>query len=328
MTPDRATVLHVLGADLPDLSGPVRALRAGELVVFPTETVYGLGANALDAGAVARIFAAKGRPAGNPLIVHVADPAGGGETVAMWTQAAQTLADAFWPGPLTLVLPKHERVPAIVTAGGATVAVRCPDHPVARALISLAGVPVAAPSANPSGAVSATRVAHLAPSVVRAASWILDAGPCRGGIESTVLDLTTTVPTVLRPGLISRDSLSHVIGRVDGPANRAAVDAARSPGLVGRHYAPSARVVLVDGAPLPARPVRLSAWLTSRRPPRAPERVRIVDMPETPEAYARVLYDALQRLDAEHIETVFVDMPPETAEWEAIRDRLRRAALG
>ncbi|MFP5503974.1 MAG: L-threonylcarbamoyladenylate synthase, partial [Candidatus Sericytochromatia bacterium] len=224
-------------------------LRAGALVAFPTETVYGLGANALDPAAVAKIFEAKGRPATNPLIAHVADAAMARQVVASWPESAQKLADAFWPGPLTLVLPKRPEVPDAVTAGLGSVGVRVPAHPVALALIREAGVPVAAPSANPYMAVSPTRAEHVARGLGDKVAMILDGGPAEVGLESTVLDLTRPVPTVLRPGGLPIARLREVLGEVDllghlAPEGDVPLP---SPGLARRHYAPRARVRLAAG---------------------------------------------------------------------------------
>src|SRR5690348_13744143 len=201
-------------ANLEAIAEAARILRAGGLVAFPTETVYGLGANALDASAVARIFAAKGRPANNPLIIHIADASDVRKVVADWPESAGRLAERFWPGPLTLVLPRCDAVPDAVTAGGPTVAVRVPAHPVAQALVRAAGVPIAAPSANRSMELSPTRAEHVLRGLDGRIDVLLDGGPTAGGIESTVLDLTATPPRLLRPGLIGVAELEAVLGRV------------------------------------------------------------------------------------------------------------------
>src|SRR3954471_20812316 len=224
-------------------------ITRGGLVAFPTETVYGLGADATNAAAVAGIFSAKGRPSYNPLIVHVADVTSASQYVTSWPDAAQTLVHRFWPGPLTIVLPKSARIPDIVTAGLPTVGIRIPNHPVALALIRAAGVPLAAPSANRSMHVSPTLGEHVAASLGAAPDLILDAGPVSVGIESTVLDLSTGVPTVLRPGMISIDDLRQVLGRVEVASGHAAEGAARpSPGMMDRHYSPAARLMVVEPA--------------------------------------------------------------------------------
>lgn len=225
------------------------ALRAGELVAFPTETVYGLGANALDADAVAKIFAAKGRPGDNPLIVHVAHAADIEPLTTGLTSLARRLLEAFAPGPLTLILPRSAHVPDIVTAGLDTVAVRIPAHPVARRLIELAGLPVAAPSANTSGRPSPTRAWHVEEDFSGLIPYIIDGGSCEFGLESTVLDLTDETPTILRPGAITQDMIDSVIGKRSDHARKqghASARAPKSPGMKYRHYAPKARLVICN----------------------------------------------------------------------------------
>jgi L-threonylcarbamoyladenylate synthase len=314
-------------------------LRAGELVAFPTETVYGLGAHALDADAVARIFAAKGRPAWNPVIVHVADADAARPLVAEWPARAQRLADACWPGPLTLVLRKHPVVPDVVTAGTDTVAVRVPAHPVALALLREAGVPVAAPSANRFTELSPTTAAHVAAGLGDRVAIVLDGGPCDVGIESTVLDLTGPVPTVLRTGVLDADTLAGILGEPVAVAARRVVDddeARASPGMVARHYAPRATVWLVDEAgqreadgavhALRARTpdVRIGAlaigdgWAPA-------DATHVRRLPGDPEGYARALYAALHELDAVGCAVVVVGEPPATGRWAGVHDRLTRA---
>jgi len=228
------------------------ALQDGELVAFPTETVYGLGANALDAGAVAKIFAAKGRPGDNPLIVHVAQPADIEPLTTGLTPVARRLLAAFAPGPLTLILPRSPLVPDIVTAGLETVAVRIPAHPVARRLIELAGVPIAAPSANKSGRPSPTRAWHVEEDFTGLVPFIIDGGPCEFGLESTVLDLTEASPVILRPGAVTQDMIDAVLGTPpDKQPNQRnqephSARAPKSPGMKYRHYAPRARLIICD----------------------------------------------------------------------------------
>lgn len=319
----------------PDLDGPAEAIRSGQLVVFPTETVYGLGANALDSAAVQRIFQAKGRPASNPLIVHVADIDQARRLAVHWPETAQLLTERFWPGPLTIVLRKSSCVPDAVTAEGATVALRCPGHSVALQLVRESGVPIAAPSANLSGYLSPTQVAHLAPEIVAAAAWIVDGGPCHGGIESTVLDLDSHPPAILRHGLIGSKVLAEALG-IDlqhGPPRNE--DPPRSPGLLLRHYAPSCPVALVESGTDPDAVLdRMSlhryskvAYLMVHRAEAPQPAIRLVAMPDNPELYARVLYDTLHQIDAERFDVIVVEMPPDTSEWNAIRDRLQRASI-
>ena len=234
-----------------EIARAAEALRAGDLVAFPTETVYGLGADATNGRAVAKIFEAKGRPRFNPLIVHVADRATA-ERIATLTAKARRLADAFWPGPLTLVLPRRERaeISELVSAGLDTIGVRVPGHPIAHALLKAAGVPVAAPSANVSGHVSPTEAAHVAADLGDRVAMILDAGPTEHGLESTVVDATGEQIALLRPGAVTREAIEAVLGepivRVgeSAPGDEAAADQPRSPGQLASHYAPRARVRL------------------------------------------------------------------------------------
>lgn len=316
-------------------------LRAGRLVAFPTETVYGLGANALDPDAVRGIFRAKGRPVTNPLIVHVADAMQIANVAADWPEAARRLAERFWPGPLSLVLPKKPDVPDEVTAGGPTVAVRCPNHPIAQALIRAAGVPLAAPSANPSTELSPTRAEHVLKGLDGRIDLILDGGPCPGGIESTVVDVTGDAVRVLRPGPITVPMLEEVVGKV-GPASRGCEPpggAARSPGQMAKHYSPRAELLLFAEAwPLMDEEVQWCLMAGKKvgtlefGEPVKPssrergERLVCVWMPTHPDAYAAKLYDALHYLDGQGVDRVLVEMPPDTPEWAAVRDRLTRAA--
>lgn len=227
-----------------------QALRSGELVAFPTETVYGLGANALDAHAVSKIFSAKGRPADNPLIVHVAAPEEIEALIAESSETAKILLEAFSPGPLTLVLPRSSNVSDIITAGLDTVAVRIPAHETARRLISLAGVPVAAPSANRSGKPSPTRAWHVLEDMNGLIPYIIDDGPCEYGLESTVLDLTGSEPVILRPGAVTAAQIMERTGILVTESIEAAGEAVvpRSPGMKYRHYAPEAKVWIANGA--------------------------------------------------------------------------------
>ncbi|MDB5097094.1 MAG: hypothetical protein JWM80_1515 [Cyanobacteria bacterium RYN_339] len=302
-----------------------RILRAGGLVAFPTETVYGLGANALDEQAVARIYAAKGRPSGNPLIVHVADAAMARQVAAEWPDAAERLATACWPGPLTLVLRRGPHIPASVTAGLPAVGVRVPAHPVALALIRAAGVPIAAPSANPYTGVSPTTAAHVAAGLGDKVDLILDGGAATVGLESTVLDLTSAVPRVLRPGGMSLGRLRELLGEVAyEPITKADDVALPSPGLAKRHYAPRARVrILPDAAAVAreaARLERVGCWTFGPPPGEG------VMMPREPEAYAARLYAELHEADRRGWAHLLVEAPPQDDAWAAVHDRLRRAA--
>lgn len=309
-----------------------RRLRAGGLVAFPTETVYGLGANALDPEAVARVYAAKGRPSTNPLICHVTEAAVARHWLAaVWPPAAEALTAAFWPGPLTLVLPARLHLPAIVTAGTGTVAVRAPAHPVARALLAAADRPIAAPSANRSTTISPTRAEHVIASLGAAAEYVLDGGPTDVGIESTVVDLTGALPAVLRLGAVSRAALEAVVGPVALPSlTDAEGNAALSPGRQARHYAPATTALLLPrGAPLPAPGDARGRGIIGRAADLAGLAIASGDrrwpLPDDPADYARLLYATLHEADAAGAGTLYLVAPPATEEWAAIADRLARA---
>lgn len=308
-------------------------LRGGGLVAFPTETVYGLGANALDRRAVARIYSIKGRPAFNPVIAHVASVEQARTLAATWPRLADQLAAAFWPGPLTLVVPKAAIVPDIVTAGAETIAIRVPAHPVALALIREAGVPLAAPSANRSTAVSPTTAEHVAKGLGGRVDLILDAGPTTVGIESTVLDLTGPRPRILRPGPIGPAALQAVIGPLGTEEEAPARDEPRkSPGMMNRHYAPQARILLFqpdrregvaeDLQRAMVSGVTVGAMLLGDELPGH----HVLEMPDDPAAYARALYAALHQLDDLGCGLVAIEMVPDTILWGGVRDRLTRAA--
>ncbi|MGI8589275.1 MAG: L-threonylcarbamoyladenylate synthase [Chloroflexia bacterium] len=325
-------------------------LRAGELVAFPTETVYGLGANALDAESVARIFEAKGRPATDPLIVHLADLAGVEALVAgSLPQAAYTLGEAFWPGPLTLVLPRGSAVPLNVTAGLDTVAVRMPAHPVARALILAAGTPIAAPSANLFTHTSPTRAADVVADLGGRVRLILDAGPTIHGVESTVVDLCSDPPRVLRPGAVTLEALRAVLPGLAAPPppGVSLPGEQRSPGTMLKHYAPRAEVVLLDGDdPARVRAGLAEAVTAARAEGRkvglllADDDLAALDMLPPGrdlvrmslgaegdlEGQARRLFAALRDLDAAGVSVIVVRAPATEGLGLTIRDRLVRAA--
>ena len=322
----------IIDRDLPNpeiLAHAADLLRAGRLVAFPTETVYGLGANALDAQAVARIYEAKGRPSYNPIIVHVAGITEAREVVREWSERANALANAFWPGPMTLVLPRQPAVPDIVTAGLDSVAVRVPSHPVARALLDAARIPIAAPSANRSTELSPTTGWHVEKSLGDAVDLILDAGPTHVGIESTVIDLTSETPTVLRPGTISVLEIERVVGRVAAAAAITGEAARPSPGMMDRHYAPRARLLVAEASDVAS---------TMQREQSAGHRVgamvlsanvaghAVVRMPNDPLTYATRLYATLHSLDDAECQVVVVEAVPDTPEWRGVRDRIERAA--
>lgn len=323
---------RVVPADAAGIAEAAALIRAGDIVAFPTETVYGLGGNALDPVAVARIFAAKGRPTFNPLIVHLPDAAGARALTTHWPAQAERLSRRWWPGPLTLVLPRAGAVPDLVTAGGTTVALRVPAHPVAQALLRAAGVPLAAPSANRSGEVSPTTAAHVARGLAGQIPLVLDGGATSVGIESTVLDLSGTAPVLLRPGMISLAELEREIGPVGMPSDGRSGEAPRpSPGMLERHYAPRAPLHLVqtaqeaDGLAGMVRAQGGRVGVVTFRLP-APDADEVIALPAEPEGYARELYGALHRLDELGVALIVVLCPPPQERWDAVRDRLGRAA--
>lgn len=311
---------RILRPSLDAIQEAATALRQGRLVAFPTETVYGLGAIAGDDAAVAGIYRAKGRPAHNPLIVHVGDVAAA-RTLAPLDGRAEEVARAFWPGPLTLVLPRlpGAAISPLATAGLATIAVRVPGHPVARALLAATALPVAAPSANPSGRVSPTLAQHVAADLGEAVDIVLDGGACPVGLESTVLDLSGPKPLLLRPGGLDRAALERLVGPLALAGDAAAP---RSPGQLASHYAPrlplrlSARTVAPDEALLAFGPdVPPGAAMTRNLSPTG-------DLAEA----ARNLFGMLRELDASGAARIAVAPIPASGLGEAIRDRLRRAA--
>jgi L-threonylcarbamoyladenylate synthase len=297
-------------------------LRAGRLVAFPTETVYGLGANALDPDAVARIYQVKGRPATSPLIVHVDSIAMARSLVTNWPDDADLLAREFWPGPLTLVLPKHASIPDIVTAGLPSVGLRIPNHPIAQALIQAAGVPVAAPSANRFSQLSPTTADHVRESLGNDVDLILDGGPCAVGIESSVLSLAGSQPTLLRPGGIARAQIESLIGSI---ATAADVSGGPhpAPGMHARHYSPRTRLLLVENGDVPEQGSGI--YLQLKHAPSKKNSVTVV-MPSAATEYAAALYEKLHQADQANRDWIAVDHPPLTPEWEAVNDRLRRAS--
>ena len=322
-----------------EIDRAAQLLHAGRLVAFPTETVYGLGANALDADAVARIYAVKRRPATSPLIVHVASIEMAQSLVATWPALADRLARRFWPGPLTLVLEKrlenqmeeHLVIPDIVTAGLPTVGLRMPAHPVALALIRAAGVPVAAPSANRFTELSPTTAEHVRQSLGSDVDFILDGGPCQVGIESTVLsladqELSENGLVLLRPGGVSRAALEAIVGTI-ASAPEVLTGAHPSPGLHPRHYSPRTPLYLVANGKVPdeGQGQGRGVYLQHRHPP-SRNNIIVIQMPQSADGYAAMLYEALHRADTQNHDWIAVDLPPATPEWEAIHDRLQRAA--
>jgi len=301
-----------------DIERAAASIRAGGLVAFPTETVYGLGANALDPVAVAKIFAAKGRPGTNPLIVHVANAGQIPPLVESWPVLARELAERFWPGPLTIVVRKSVLVPEIVTGSGPTVALRCPNHPVALALLNAAGVPIAAPSANRSGGLSPTTSEHVRNGLNGQYDILLDGGPCPGGLESTVVAVTDDGVRLLRPGLIGIAELETAVGTVaTGPTPSAPDAAAPSPGLLAKHYAPRTALECV------ATPADADFLVNLYET--AGLKVARYTCLDFPVDAAKVLYADLHALDAGGFDRIIALLPPETEAWRAVRDRLTRA---
>jgi L-threonylcarbamoyladenylate synthase len=331
-------------ATLAALDRAIDVLRGGGVVAVPTETVYGLAALATDADAVERIFAAKGRPATNPLIVHVADIAMARSLAADWPAVADRVATALWPGPVTVVVPRGPRIPDVVTAGGATVALRCPADRLTRLLIEKLGAPLAAPSANRSLAVSPTTAAHVVRSLGDRVDLVLDGGPCAHGIESTVLDVTSDPPRVLRAGAASLEDLRAVVPGVLYEALTVTGDAARaSPGLASKHYAPRTRVSLApSGADFVAHVSRARSssdrvgaivWsreaareLTSAVARGALSLVTLATLPDDAEGYGRAIFAALHEADEANLDALLVERVPDAPVWWAVADRVRRAA--
>ena len=300
-----------------DIEKAAQILRSGGLVAFPTETVYGLGANALDPAAVRKIFALKGRPSTSPLIVHVASSEQARELAAEWPAEAERLAREYWPGPLTLVVPKKPQIPDEVTAGLPTVGLRIPRHPVALALLREAGIPIAAPSANRFTQLSPTTAQHVREAFGDETPFLLDGGPCEVGLESTVIAVTRDGLEVLRPGM------AFVETETEGATAQSEQEGAphRSPGQHKKHYSPRTRVLLVSRGFLPHEGRGAYLWLDYSA--RATFKRR---MPQSAEEYAAQLYSTLHELDAKGFDWIAVELPPDGPEWAAIRDRLTRAA--
>jgi L-threonylcarbamoyladenylate synthase len=318
----------------------VQILRNGGIVAFPTETVYGLGADATNLQAVRKVFAAKGRPATNPVIVHVADVEMARRYAATWPDAATKLAEKFWPGPLTIIVPKTDTIATAATAGRKSVGLRAPDHPLALELIRAFDGPIIGPSANRSQRVSPTTAQHVRDELGARVELVLDGGPCRIGIESTVLDLSAAKPTILRPGVISRWQLEEIIGPVELFGGAVAPGkAAPSPGMQGVHYAPvtptyrferrqadrvaswcmknpaKPAIIVRFGSVGSDDPVALALAMTQRQ----------VMMPAQVAEYARNIYATLRHADRQSPSAIWVEMPPDDPQWLAVRDRLLRA---
>jgi L-threonylcarbamoyladenylate synthase len=324
-------------AEQDDVARAARLLRAGELVAFPTETVYGLGADARNPAAVAKIFAAKGRPANHPLIVHLPAATHLDNWAHNIPEAARVLAKAFWPGPLTLILKRQPDVPDAVTGGQDTVGLRVPNHPLALELLTAFDGGIAAPSANRFGRISPTTAQHVREDLGDAVSLILDGGPCQVGIESTIVDLSRPRTTILRPGMLSALEIGRVLGRVPDVAGDlltpATPDTPRAAGMLDAHYAPRTPLVLMpdDSLPIELRNAivakeRIAVLATFPAPFEMPQVFWHV-APADPAGFARELYANLRRLDALGCDRIVVQKPVGQA-WQAIYDRLKRAATG
>lgn len=310
-----ATIEQKAMASREEIRKAAQILRAGGLVVFPTETVYGLGANALDASAVNKIYVLKGRPATSPLIVHVASVDQARELAAEWPEEAEQLARDYWPGPLTLVLPKRPIIPYRVSAGLPTVGLRMPRHPVALELLREAAVPIAAPSANRFAQLSPTTAQHVRDAFGPDTPFLLDGGSCEVGLESTVVAVTKDGLEVLRPGMAFVEDAVAADGASSG------AEAHRSPGQHKKHYSPRTRVLLVKQGRVPDEGRGGYLWLQQKA-----DAAHAIRMPAEPEAYAAQLYSQLHDLDCLGLDWIAVEIPPETPQWAAIRDRLTRAA--
>jgi len=313
-------------------------LRAGEVVALPTETVYGVAANALNENAVAKNFQIKGRPSHNPIIVHVAGIEMAKRCVKNFPEIAEKLAKSFWPGPLTIVLARSEKIPEIVTAGGETVGIRWPSHPFIQAVIRECGFPLAAPSANLSERVSPTNAEHVRQQLGGKIPLIVDGGQSQVGIESTVFDLTVSPPKILRPGMIQAESLAAVCGEIQNPESRIQnpESALRSPGLLQKHYSPKAKLLVLNWHDDASLCSQLSTFnlqpstthvIAHTKIPAVEHFADVSVMPHDAEAFARAIYAELHRCDEAGAKLIVVEAPPDLPEWSGIADRLRRASV-
>jgi L-threonylcarbamoyladenylate synthase len=322
-------MVRVVRATQVEIDAAVQALRDGELVAFPTETVYGLGANAQNPAAVAKIFAAKGRPAAHPVIVHLDSPRFLHRWVREVPELANRLAEAFWPGPLTMVMPRAANVHDVITGGQDTIAVRVPSHPMAQQLLTAFGGGIAAPSANRYGRLSPTRAEHVREELGEAVRVVLDGGECQLGLESSIVAFESDAVRLLRPGGITAVQLREVVGELlSGPDSLSP----RVPGSSPTHYAPTTPMTIVPAGEIDAQADAASsggrrvAVLAQRLPLRAHKYVTWINAGRRPEAYARDLYANLRTLDKAGCLRILVQAVPDGERWEAIRDRLLRAA--
>jgi len=304
----------------------VELLRQGKLVAFPTETVYGLGADATNADAIRRIFSAKGRPSTNPLICHVADESMARRYAKSWPKTASAIGRHFWPGPVTIVVPKLKSIPFEATAGRDTVGLRAPNHALALELLRAFDKPIAGPSANKSNHVSPTTAQHVRDELGQSVDLILDGGPCKVGIESTVIDLSGEIPTILRLGGVTRAQLESVIGRVEIKTGNVSPDSsAASPGQHPRHYAPKTPARRVDPGELRSISAEDRGFILLNPHRAIGPSMLVVILSNDPVPYARDFYAVLRRLDGLSLREIVIEMPPDQPEWAAIRDRIVRA---
>ncbi|WP_371750453.1 L-threonylcarbamoyladenylate synthase [Streptomyces sp. NBC_01283] len=321
---------QIVVPDTEGLSQAVTLLKGDKVCAFPTETVYGLGANALSAAAISAVYQLKGRPSWNPLIVHARNADMARSLAATWPDEAAELAQRFWPGPLTLVVERAAHVPAHVSAGSPTVAIRVPAHPVAQALLEACELPLAAPSANRSEGLSPTSAEHVVRSLPEV-PLVLDGGRCRLGLESTVVDVSCGTPRLLRPGALAVADIRAAVGVLDVPGHGSAhPEAVRSPGMSKRHYAPRARIVLVADFDKPTlqqlrSPLGILTYHPSDAAVADPD-TRVEILPADPQGFGAELYAALHRLDECGVSTIAVLAPPAGEGWLAVRDRFDRAA--
>ena len=323
------TTRRLVGDEPAELARAADILRAGGLVAFPTETVYGLGADAMNDAAVAKIFAAKGRPANHPLIVHIASA----DELTQWArdipETAWALAAQFWPGPLTLILKRASGVAEAASGGLDTLGLRVPGHAVAQALLRAFGGGIAAPSANRFGRISPTRADHVLAELDGRIEAVIDGGACAVGLESTILDLSGPRPQILRPGAVTVDMLAGIIGTLDEVPS---TEAPKAPGSLEAHYAPITPLRLVASPGLEAEAARLAAdgavVVLARREPVSDVRCQWVQLPQGAAAYGHDLYARLREADAQGAATILIESPPAGSEWIAVHDRLRRAAVG
>lgn len=323
--------MEPLFADTAAIDLAVSLLHQGRLVAFPTETVYGLGADASNPDAVRRIFQAKGRPADHPLIVHIAHQDQLYEWAASVPDTALQLAAQFWPGPLAMILPKQPQVSALVTGGQNTVGLRMPNHPVALQLLAAFGGGVAAPSANRFCKISPTLAAHVAEELGTAVDLILDGGACQVGVESTIIDLSGKLPVLLRPGHITREAIAEALNSQVLLSPSVGKDSIRAPGMMAVHYAPTTAAVLCPTDQLAALAAQLSstgqtsALLSYSLAAEAYGYDVGIKLPAQPEDYAHKLYASLRTLDDWQVALIVVELPPQTETWRAVNDRLGKA---